>query len=88
MGLAIPILTLTFLNIFEIKIGTGVVISFPVLHMMAPRVEECLADLRSTHEDVEIGRCINRFANVSCLRRQKVRRFMIPSACRSYNPAG
>ncbi len=51
--------------------GTGVVISSPVLHKVAGHVEGCLADLRSTHEDVELGRCIKKFAKVSCLRKQK-----------------
>ncbi len=38
--------------------GTGMVMSRPVLRAFAPRIEACLANLMTSHEDVEVGRCV------------------------------
>ena len=46
--------------------GPGIVLSGRTLEMVAPHAKECLGNLLSTHEDVELGRCVLRFANVSC----------------------
>lgn len=46
--------------------GPGAIISHRTLALMAPNIQQCLKNLRSTHEDVEIGRCIRRFAHISC----------------------
>ena len=46
--------------------GTGMVISQAALALMVPHTSYCLQNLYTTHEDVEIGRCISRFAGVSC----------------------
>ncbi|KAI0989914.1 hypothetical protein GJ496_006570 [Pomphorhynchus laevis] len=46
--------------------GPGMIISKTTLQRFVPHISECLLDLRSLHEDVEIGRCIRKFANVSC----------------------
>ena len=52
--------------------GPGVIMSRNVLKKMAPNIEECLKDTASTHEDVELGRCIRKFAGVSCLWAEEV----------------
>ena len=46
--------------------GPGVIISFKSLAKIASNVKYCLQNLYSTHEDVEIGRCLHRFAGISC----------------------
>ena len=46
--------------------GPGVIFSRETLKRMAPFVEECLSNLYTTHEDVELGRCVRRFAGISC----------------------
>lgn len=33
---------------------------------MAPHISTCLKNLYSTHEDVEIGRCVQKFAGIPC----------------------
>lgn len=47
--------------------GPGMVISRETLRRIGPYIEECYKSLTfSFHEDVEIGRCINRFAKIGC----------------------
>lgn len=46
--------------------GPGVILSRETLKRMAPHVEDCLDHLYTTHEDVELGRCVRRFAGISC----------------------
>ena len=46
--------------------GPGMVLSQVVLEKMAPHISYCLKNLYTTHEDVEIGRCIQKFAGTSC----------------------
>lgn len=46
--------------------GPGVVFSHMTLRMMAPHVGECLQNLLTTHEDVEVGRCVRDHTGVSC----------------------
>ncbi|KAL3277817.1 hypothetical protein HHI36_013159 [Cryptolaemus montrouzieri] len=46
--------------------GPGVIFSRETLKRVAPFVEDCLRHLYTTHEDVELGRCVRRFAGVSC----------------------
>ncbi|CAH1231819.1 CHSY3 [Branchiostoma lanceolatum] len=48
--------------------GPGVILSRETLRRIAPHISHCLKNMYSEHEDVEIGRCIKRFANVSCTR--------------------
>ena len=38
--------------------GTGMVMSRPVLRRLAPKIDACLANLVTSHEDVEVGRCV------------------------------
>ncbi|XP_068242080.1 chondroitin sulfate synthase 1 [Palaemon carinicauda] len=46
--------------------GPGVILSRSTLLKVAPHVRDCLKNLRSTHEDVEIGRCVRKYAEVPC----------------------
>ncbi|XP_050695418.1 chondroitin sulfate synthase 1-like isoform X2 [Eriocheir sinensis] len=46
--------------------GPGVIMSRATLRQVAPHVRDCLKNLRSTHEDVEVGRCVRKYANVPC----------------------
>lgn len=46
--------------------GPGVIISRETLKRMAPFIDECLQNLVTNHEDVELGRCVRRFAGISC----------------------
>lgn len=46
--------------------GPGIILSRPALAKVVPHVHECLKDMYSTHEDVEVGRCVHRFAAISC----------------------
>lgn len=46
--------------------GPGVILSRETLKRIAPYINECLSNLYTNHEDVELGRCVKRFAGVSC----------------------
>ena len=46
--------------------GPSVVISASALSKVTPHFEHCLNHLVTTHEDVEVGRCIKNFVGVSC----------------------
>ncbi|XP_063830166.1 chondroitin sulfate synthase 1 [Ostrinia nubilalis] len=46
--------------------GPGVLFSRETLRRVAPHVKYCLKHLYTTHEDVELGRCVAKFAGVSC----------------------
>lgn len=46
--------------------GPGIIFSRETLRRIAPHVETCLRNLYTTHEDVELGRCVQRFARISC----------------------
>ncbi|GBP61743.1 Chondroitin sulfate synthase 1 [Eumeta japonica] len=46
--------------------GPGVLLSRETLRRVAPHVRYCLKHLYTTHEDVELGRCVAKFAGVSC----------------------
>uniref|UniRef100_A0A8C4R6J7 Hexosyltransferase n=1 Tax=Eptatretus burgeri TaxID=7764 RepID=A0A8C4R6J7_EPTBU len=47
--------------------GPGVVLSREALRRTAPHVSECLRTLHTTHEDVELGRCVRRFGGTQCV---------------------
>lgn len=55
--------------------GPGVIMSREVLRRMVPHIRECLQEMYTTHEDVEVGRCVRRFAGVQCVWSYEVRRF-------------
>ncbi|CAG9766889.1 unnamed protein product [Ceutorhynchus assimilis] len=46
--------------------GPGMIMSRETLKRMAPHIEKCIVNLYTTHEDVEIGRCVRKYAGVSC----------------------
>ncbi|KFB41729.1 AGAP001010-PA-like protein [Anopheles sinensis] len=46
--------------------GPGVIMSRETLRRVAPHIPTCLKNLYSTHEDVEVGRCVQKFAGVPC----------------------
>uniref|UniRef100_T1J359 Hexosyltransferase n=1 Tax=Strigamia maritima TaxID=126957 RepID=T1J359_STRMM len=46
--------------------GPGMVLSRETLRRVVPHIKYCIRNLYSTHEDVEIGRCIRRFVGISC----------------------
>lgn len=56
--------------------GPGIVMSRETLRKVVPHISYCLKNLYSTHEDVEIGRCVRKFANVSCTWSYEVIKFL------------
>lgn len=46
--------------------GPGMILSQSTLRKIAPHIQYCLKNLYTTHEDVEVGRCIYKFAEVQC----------------------
>ncbi|KAL1139749.1 hypothetical protein AAG570_006726 [Ranatra chinensis] len=46
--------------------GPGVLISRETLSRVAPHLKHCLKNLYTTHEDVELGRCVQKFAGIPC----------------------
>ena len=53
--------------------GTGVIISRAALKLVAPRLKECIKNLYSEHEDLELGRCFYK-AGISCTQAFETRR--------------
>ncbi|KAG9341313.1 hypothetical protein JZ751_019417 [Albula glossodonta] len=47
--------------------GPGVVLSREVLRRIAPHIGQCLREMHTHHEDVELGRCVRKFAGVQCV---------------------
>ncbi|XP_077418892.1 chondroitin sulfate synthase 1 [Vanacampus margaritifer] len=47
--------------------GPGVIMSREVLRRVVPHLRQCLRQMHTTHEDVEVGRCVRRFAGVQCV---------------------
>ncbi|XP_071844885.1 chondroitin sulfate synthase 1-like [Apostichopus japonicus] len=46
--------------------GPGMIFSRETLKSIAPHISYCLKNLWSVHEDVEVGRCVRKFAEVDC----------------------
>lgn len=46
--------------------GPGVIMSRETLARVVPHIKHCLKNLFTTHEDVELGRCVQKYAGVSC----------------------
>ena len=46
--------------------GPGMIMSRGVLKKVAPHLEYCLKNLVSSHEDVEVGRCVRKHVGVTC----------------------
>ncbi|KAA0703599.1 Chondroitin sulfate synthase 3 [Triplophysa tibetana] len=47
--------------------GPGMIFSREVLRRMVPHIGVCLREMYTTHEDVEIGRCVRRFGGTQCV---------------------
>ncbi|XP_051539229.1 chondroitin sulfate synthase 3-like [Myxocyprinus asiaticus] len=47
--------------------GPGMIFSREVLRRMVPHIGACLREMYTTHEDVEIGRCVRRFGGTQCV---------------------
>ncbi|RWS10829.1 chondroitin sulfate synthase 1-like protein [Dinothrombium tinctorium] len=46
--------------------GPGIIMSRATLKKLSPHIKYCLKHLYSTHEDVEIGRCVRKFVDITC----------------------
>jgi hypothetical protein len=46
--------------------GPGIIISRETLARFTPHIKKCLKNFYTNHEDVELGRCVHKFANTSC----------------------
>nr|CDQ05631.1 BMA-SQV-5, isoform a [Brugia malayi] len=46
--------------------GPGIVMSRMTLRRVAPHLRSCLMEMFTTHEDVELGRCIRKHVGVTC----------------------
>ncbi|XP_032906423.1 chondroitin sulfate synthase 1 [Amblyraja radiata] len=46
--------------------GPGVVLSRELLRRVLPHIGQCLREMYTTHEDLELGRCVRRVAGVQC----------------------
>nr|XP_033784856.1 LOW QUALITY PROTEIN: chondroitin sulfate synthase 3 [Geotrypetes seraphini] len=47
--------------------GPGMIFSREVLRRMVPHIGKCLREMYTTHEDVEVGRCVRRFGGTQCV---------------------
>ncbi|XP_074547123.1 chondroitin sulfate synthase 3 [Halichoeres trimaculatus] len=47
--------------------GPGMIFSREVLRRMVPHISTCLREMYTTHEDVEVGRCVRRFGGTQCV---------------------
>jgi len=54
--------------------GPGMIFSREVLRRMVPHIGTCLREMYTTHEDVEVGRCVRRFGGTQCVWSYEVRR--------------
>ena len=46
--------------------GPGMIMSQPLLQLLLPKIEYCLANLLTMHEDVEVGRCVTFATGQNC----------------------
>ncbi|XP_044579709.1 chondroitin sulfate synthase 1 isoform X1 [Cotesia glomerata] len=46
--------------------GPGVIMSKETMKKIVPHVKDCLGNLYTTHEDVELGRCVKKYAGIPC----------------------
>ncbi|CAD5111289.1 DgyrCDS610 [Dimorphilus gyrociliatus] len=53
--------------------GPGVFFSRALLRQICPYLQLCLEEVQSEHEDVEVGRCVTRVANVECSQANEMR---------------
>ncbi|KAJ8683621.1 hypothetical protein QAD02_019413 [Eretmocerus hayati] len=57
--------------------GPGVLLSRETLKRIVPHIKYCLSNLYTTHEDVELGRCVRKFAGISCTWSYEVRKLWL-----------
>lgn len=65
--------------------GPGVIISRETLRRVAPHIPTCLKNLYSTHEDVEVGRCVQKFAGIPCTWNYEVKNCLFSFCNRFHN---
>lgn len=53
--------------------GPGMILSRDTLRLLIPHIRYCLKNLYSTHEDVEVGRCVRKFVGIPCTWSYEVR---------------
>jgi chondroitin sulfate synthase len=46
--------------------GPGIILSRETLTRFTPHIKKCLKNFYTYHEDVELGRCVHKYANTSC----------------------
>ncbi|CAF1287766.1 unnamed protein product [Adineta steineri] len=46
--------------------GPGIILSRETLSRFVPNIKKCLKNFYTYHEDVELGRCVHKYANTSC----------------------
>ncbi|CAF1379687.1 unnamed protein product [Adineta ricciae] len=46
--------------------GPGIILSRETLSRFTPHIKKCLKNFYTSHEDVELGRCVHKYANTSC----------------------
>ncbi|CAM4783732.1 unnamed protein product [Rotaria magnacalcarata] len=46
--------------------GPGIILSRETLARFTPNIKKCLKNFYTSHEDVELGRCVHKYANTSC----------------------
>ena len=46
--------------------GPGIIFSRETLARFTPHIKKCLRNFYTYHEDVELGRCVHKYANTSC----------------------
>ena len=56
--------------------GPGMIFSRETLRRMAPHISYCLRHLYTYHEDVEIGRCVRKWAGIQCTWAYEVSKFI------------
>ncbi|XP_039270882.2 chondroitin sulfate synthase 1-like [Styela clava] len=47
--------------------GPGMIFSREVIRRIAPHIRTCLRNMYTNHEDVEISRCVSKYADVKCV---------------------
>ena len=47
--------------------GPGMIFSKEAIRLVGPHLHKCLQEMYTWHEDVEVSRCLRRFAGVNCV---------------------